>query len=332
MLRSIRKNWKLYSVAVFSLAIAMALSVAALSLANTLLLRPPLARDPKRLVHIFTVAADGAKESISYPDYEYLRDHNGSFAALAAFNYGLLRYYLRFQNREEMTQLDAVSDNYFQVMGIQPFLGRFFAPGDDRRRASLAVLSYSCWRRWGADPRIAGKTIFNGKEALTIVGVAPPEFLGPEFGLASDVLVNLGAPSNIGGAPIEDRGLEVLLLVGRLKPEVTRRQARAEVRTLWSQLRAAYPEAERNRVVDLWSAGVLPPDQMAAARTVSAVLLAVVLLILLIACANTANLLLAVATQRRQEALIKTALGASRRRLMGEFLRETLAFARRAAR
>lgn len=327
MLRPLRRNWKLYSIAVFSLAVAMALSVAGLSLSNALLLRPPLARDPDRLVHIFTVAANGAKESVSYLDYEYLRDHNRGLAGIAAFNYGFYRYDLTFQGREELAEMDGVSDNYFQVLGIQPFLGRFFTAGDDRRRAGEAVLTYACWKRWGADPQIAGKTISINRQPLVILGVAPPQFIGPEFGIASDVVVNLAAPQRIGEASLEDRQARLLLLVGRLRPGVTRSQARAEVRTLWTQLAAAWPDVERDRSLDVLPAGVLPPEQLPTARLISAVLIAAVLLILLIACANTSNLLLAVATGRRQEALVKTALGASRRRLILEFLRETLALA-----
>ena len=120
MVRSLRKNAKLYSVAVFSLAIAMALTVAALSLSNAFLLRPPLAREPERLVTIFSVAANGAQESLSYPDYQYFRDRSESLAELAAFNYGFYKSVIEREGRREMAQVDAVSDNYFQVMGIPP--------------------------------------------------------------------------------------------------------------------------------------------------------------------------------------------------------------------
>ena len=86
MIRSLLKNWKLNSIAVFSLAIAMALSVAALSMSNAALLRPPLARDPQRLVTMYTVAGNGAKDAFSYPDYRYIREHSRIFSGVAAFD------------------------------------------------------------------------------------------------------------------------------------------------------------------------------------------------------------------------------------------------------
>lgn len=324
MLRSLLKNWKLNSIAVFSLAIAMALSVVALSVSNAILLRPPLARDPERLVTLYTVAGNGAKESFSYPDYQYVRDHNRSFAGIAALNYDFSKYGTTYGNRDELASLDAVSDNYFDVMGIQPFLGRFFASGDDQRRAPTVVLTYSCWKRWGADPGIVGKTVVINRHPLTIIGVSPKAFITPAFGFGAEVIVNLGAPANIEGASLEDREARSLLLLGRLNPGTMGGQARAEVQTLWRQLAAAYPQAERNRTADLTSSTVLPPDEVDAARLLAAVLIVAALLVLLIACANAANLLLALATERRQEALIKTALGASRIRLIGEFLKETV--------
>jgi predicted permease len=323
MIRSLLKNWKIKSIAVFSLAVAMALSVVALSVSNAILLRPPVARDAERLVTIYTVAGNGVKESFSYPDYQYVRDHSRSFSGVAALDNDKYLYNVSYGNRDELGTLDAVSDNYFEVMGIQPFLGRFFTPGDDQRRASAAVLTYSCWKRWGADPGIIGKTVIVNKHPLTIVGVSPKVLIAPVFGFAADVIVNIGGPANIGGAPLEDREARLLLLVARLNSGVTREQARAVLHVLWSQLATAYPRAERNRSADLTPATVLPPDQIRTARLLAALLITAALLTLLIACANAANLMLALATQRRQEALIKTALGASRMQLVVEFLKET---------
>src|SRR6266446_9964083 len=159
VIRSPLKNWKLNSIAVFSLAIAMALSVVVLSVSNAILLRPPVSHNPERLVTLYTVAHNSAKESFSYPDYQYIRDHSRSFSGLAALNYGFYKYDASFGKRSELATLDVVSDNYFEVMGIQPFLGRLFASGGDHQRAAEAVLTYSCWQSWGADREIAGKTV-----------------------------------------------------------------------------------------------------------------------------------------------------------------------------
>ncbi len=324
MIRSLLKNWKLNSIAVFSLAIAMALSVVVLSLSNAILLRPPVAHNPERLVTIYTVAGNGAKESFSYPDYQYIRDHNRVFSGVAALSYGVSKDQTSYGNRDELAESNTVSDNYFEVMGIQPFLGRCFAPGDDRRRAAFAVLTYSCWKRWGADQGIVGKTVTINRHALTILGVAPKLFIAPVFGIAADVIVNIGGPVNLGIPSLEDRQSRSFLLLGRLHPRSTLGQARAEVQVLWRQLATAYPDAERDRTANLISATLVHPDDIQTARLLVAVLITAALLTLLIACANAANLLLALATQRRQEALIKTALGASRMRLIGEFLKETI--------
>src|SRR5258706_3186301 len=99
MIRFLLKNWKLNSIAVFSLAIAMALSVVVLSFSNAILLRPPVAHDPELLVTLYTVARNGAKESFSYPDYQYLLDHNRSFSGIPALNYGFFKYDASFVKR-----------------------------------------------------------------------------------------------------------------------------------------------------------------------------------------------------------------------------------------
>src|SRR5258708_3437378 len=253
MIRSLLKNWKLNSIAVFSLAIAMALSVVVLSFSNAILLRPLVAHNPERLVTLYTVAHNGAKESFSYPDYQYVRDHNRSFSGVAALNYGFYKYEASYGKRDELATLDVVSDNYFDVMGIQPFLGRFFGPGDDRKGAPVAVLTYSCWERWGSDPGIAGKTVTINRHPLTIVGVSPKYLIAPVFGFAADVIVTIGAPGNIGGASLEDRQARSFLLLGRLKPRTTRGQARAELQALWIQLAPPYPTPHPNLTPSLFT-------------------------------------------------------------------------------
>src|SRR5258708_37130094 len=199
-----------------------------MSIRTEIHLLPLVAHNPERLVTLYTVAHTGAKESFSYLEYQYIRDHNQGFSGVAALNYGFYKYDASFGKRYELATLDVVSDNYFDVMGIQPFLGRLFASGDDHQRAAEAVLTYSCWQRWGADREIAGKTVTINRHSLTIIGVAPKSLISPVFGFAADVIVNIGAPGNIGAISIEDRQARAFLLIGRLKPSTTHGQARTE--------------------------------------------------------------------------------------------------------
>ncbi len=326
MIRSLIKNWQLNSIAVLSLAVAMALSVVALSLSNAMVLRPPFARDPDRLVTMFIVdrAHGGTYGAFSNLEYQYLRQHARSFSAIAAFPYSYNKTIITYAGRDEMLMNNDVSSNYFQVMGINPVMGRLFAEGDDQKGAPAAVVTYACWKRWGSDPAIVGKVIRQGRRKLTITGVTPKEFIAPVFAIGADLIEATATPTGNDDGWLEDRKAFRLTLVGRLKDGVTRSQARAEVQSLWSQLVTAFPEPAGKRAPALTGISVLGPDSAETARVLSAVLITSALLILLIACANTANLLLALATLRRQEALIKTALGAPRTRLIGEFLRETV--------
>ena len=151
--RMLSKNWRLTSLAVCSLGVAMAVSVIGLSVWNTVLLRPPTAADPGRLVTIYTRSPTGAFEDVSYPDYQYYRDNNQVFSGIAAFPNSISKLNMSFGKRNEVGTMNTLSDNYFTVMGIRPMLGRLFVRGDDDKKSPSAVLSYSCWKRWGADPR-----------------------------------------------------------------------------------------------------------------------------------------------------------------------------------
>ena len=320
-LRTLLKNWKLAGVAVFSLAVAMALGIAGISISNFILLRPPAAADPGRLVTIYHRSPESAAERISYPAYKYYRDGTHTFADIAAYPTFLSKTWM--EGRGEAL-VEPVSDNYFSVMGMRPVLGRLFARGDDDKRLDIAVLTYACWKRWGADPNIVGKTLpLNA--GVTIVGVAPKEFTGVMLGLSADLIVLVSAPNFNHDDALLRRDARNFALIGRLKPAVHRRQANAELQALAQQLAAAFPQTDQGRVPVLTRAMILPPDAIQEAELISGVLMTLVLLVVLVACANVANLLLALAVKRRQETLIKAAVGATRRMLIREFLLESTA-------
>jgi len=312
--RILLKHWKLTAIAVFSLSIAMALGVISLSVSNTFLLLPPAASEPDRLVKIYTRSPTEAVGAVSYPDYKYYRENNHVFTDIAAAPNSIQVNSSFDGDREIKVVARPVSDNYFAVMGLRPYLGRLFAPGDDSVAKPVAVMTYSCWKRLGSDPNISGKEI----AGYTIVGVAPREFTGSFFGFNGDLLTSLPR-SDPAFTKRDDRGI---VLLARLKPGVSRQQAQADMSALSGQLASAFPKEDRDVAAVVTRATLLPPsdpDVMIG----FAILIGFVLLVLLIACANVANLLLAVAVGKRQEAAIKLAIGASRGRLIREFLMES---------
>jgi hypothetical protein len=178
--RILRKNWQLTAVAVFSLAIAMALGVICCSLANTSLLAPPVGVAPGRLVNIYLRSPGEAVGSISYPDYQYYRHHNRVFSGVAALaeDVGVIRvgFGAPGQSPKPLVTVaeNPVSNNYFSVLGIHPFLGRLFSPGDQRPNSPIAVMTCSRWKRLGSDRNIVGKLV----GSYSIIGVTPKEFTG----------------------------------------------------------------------------------------------------------------------------------------------------------
>ena len=314
-----RRHWKLTSIAIFSLAIAIALGVVSLSVTDTILVLPLPGAAPNRLVAIYAQTPGEPIEQISYPDYAYYRDHNHVFTDVAAAPNSInLNSDFDFEGRNIEVISRPVSENYFQVLGIRPHLGRFFSPSDDRRNTHVAVMTYSCWQRLGSDPHIVGKVLAKN----TIVGVAPKEFTGSFFGLNGDVFTPLSRADN-DQSWFTQRDVRELFLTARLKPGATRSEAQAEMAALSGRLAAAYPKEDKDRTTIVRRATLLPPDLIPTAEWMGAILMTLVMLVLLIACANVANLLLAIAVGRRQEAAIKLALGAPRGRLIREFLKES---------
>lgn len=255
-MRVLSRHWKLAAIAVFSLSIAMALGVVSLSISNTFLLLPPAAAQPDRLVAIYDRSPSEAIGQISYPDYQYYREHNHVFSDIAAApsSIGLVDDQDAGQ-REIKVSTRPVTGNYLSVMGIRPYLGRLLAPGDDDSSQTVAVMTWSCWKRLGADRNIVGRKI----GGQTIVGVTPKEFTGSFYGLNGDLLVSIGRQDD-GAAWRTKRDARQLFLIARLKPGVTRRQAQAEMEALSGQLASAYPSEDKNRTAIVTRATLLPPD------------------------------------------------------------------------
>jgi macrolide transport system ATP-binding/permease protein len=326
-LRILRKHAKLACIAVFSLAIGLAAASVGLSTYRALMLRPPAVVDPNRLLTVYTVTPNEPFNQVSYPDYRYYRDNNSVFSGLCAIPFNIGLQTIIFEQREKRGLINAVSDNYFSVLGVEPFLGRWFAAGDDDKVTTSAVLSYGYWQWLGADPNIIGKTLTMNGVRFTIVGVAPRRFVGTILSDVPDLWHPLSATTAISHQTndwLADRTSHALSLIGRMKPGVTRQQALAEMQGLSRQLEVAYPESNKNRLAALTETSMLPPDAMSSAKLLGGLLLAVVALVLFAACANVANLLLALAGARRHEILMRAALGATRMSLIGQLVVDSL--------
>ncbi|HEV2195728.1 MAG TPA: ADOP family duplicated permease [Candidatus Acidoferrum sp.] len=322
-LRILRKHWKLTSIAVFSMALALAAATAGFSVFNALLLRPPAVLAPDRLLTVYSSVPTEEFGGFCYDDYAFYRDHNAVFSDLMAFPYSISMVPILYNHRTKAGLINAVSDTYFSVLGVPPLLGRVFARGDDDKLSALAVLSYSYWNWLGADPDIVGKTVSVNNVPLTVIGVMPKGFVGTIFSDQPDVWNPLSTDASAnhqGMAWRTDRTVRPLRMVGRLKPGVTREQALANLQTLAQQLASGYPKTNKDRIARVAETRMLPEDSISSARIISAIIFAIAGLVLFAACSNVANLLLALASTRRHEILVRAALGATRKQLIRETL------------
>jgi len=329
-LRILKKHWKLTSIAVSSLAIAMAAGTAGFSVFNALLLRPPAVLAPDQLLTVYSSTPTEEFSGLCYDDYTFYRDHNEVFSDVMAFPYSISMNPIVYEHRTKTGLVNAVSDTYFSVLGVQPLLGRVFARGEDDKPSALAVLSYSYWNWLGADPSIVGKTVSVNNSQLTVIGVMPKGFVGTIFSdlpdlwypLSTDVTAN-----HQGLAWRTDRNIRPLRMVARLKPGVSREQALANLQSISTRLASAYPKTNKDRVARVTDTRMLPEDSVSSARMISAIIFVIVGLVLFAACSNVANLLLALASTRRHEILVRAALGATREQLIREILVDSMLIA-----
>jgi len=306
-------------VAVVALGLGIGANTAIFSLVDRVLIRPMPYADPDRLVTLWEDASyiNFPRNTPSVANFEDWKKQNQVFTGLAGSRDRAGS--LTGDGPPEMVLGGAVTINLFEVLGVQPILGRAFTEDDDRPGVNVIILSYGLWQsRYGAEPGVIGRSILMNDAKTTIIGVMPPGFTLPKR------KTQFLSPAQFTPQMLNNRRQHLLAVIARLKPGITLARAQSDMTAIAGRLAQQYPETNRQL-----GAVVVPLKDQIVGNTGTAllVLLAAAGCVLLIACANVANLLLAKAAAREREMAIRTAMGAARGRLIIQMITESVMLA-----
>ena len=337
--RMLRKNPGFSFIAMTSIALGVGANAAMFSLADTLVLRPITAPRPDDIINVTTVAPKSGFMmptgfAVSYPDYEEVRDRNRSFSSLAAFRLIVTSFADRADQPAQRKFGMAVSGNLFDMLGVQPALGRALGAADDRvvGRDPVVVLDHDLWQQqFAGDPQVVGRTIRVASVDMTVVGVMPDGFTGPDQFVHPGFYVPFAimpALKTVGTTlELTSREVRNIAVKGRLKPGVPLEQAAEDVALIGESLRRAYPETNRNYGLTAqteFAARVAARPQLAGAAVM---VMTLSFTVLLVACANLAGLLTSRAPVRAREMAMRLASGAGRGRVIRQLVVESLLLA-----
>jgi predicted permease len=322
-LRQLRKSPGFTLAAVVTLALGIGANVVVFSVLDELVLRPLNVPNGKNL---YQVEQGDGYPSESYPDYVDLRDRNRSFDGLIAYEISAAG--LDSDGRAVPAFIYTASGNYFDVLGIQPYLGRFFHASDEHgpNSAPYIVLSYDYWKgHFAGDRSVVGRMVRVNKYDFTILGVAPQAFRGTELFYAPDFWAPIVNQQQIeGDSNLDSRTNRGRAIVGRLKTGVTPAQATADLNSVAAYLRKAYPKEDDTIKFALARPGLWGDMLGSPVRAFVSGLMLLAALILLAACANLGGLFAARAADRAREVSVRLALGSGRGRILRQLLTEAV--------
>jgi predicted permease len=322
-LRQMRKSAGFTAVVVVTLALGIGANTTVFSVVDAVLLRPLPYLQPQRLVEAESFYTRNTDPSnLSYPDFLDWRARNHTLEHLVSYHDN--SYTLTGVARATHVAAEVVSWDLLPMLGVNPELGRGFTKDEEKRGTRVVLISHGLWEsQFGADPGVVGRTIPLSGEAFTVVGVMPASFRFPITAPKTGVWTTMAVDDTTTGDGIHNRGSHFLNATGRLKPGVTVSEADQEMKAIAAALTKQYPNTNTKHN----SARVESEldSVLGDTKTLVEVILCAVALVLLIACGNIANLLLARVRDRRREIAMRTALGATRSRIVRQLLIESVA-------